>query len=304
MGLRRSGGARSRPAALRGLRAAIYTCTFRDYDNLLSPLAATPGCAHLHFSDRRAPLTPGWRFRPLPRAAAGRPTNEANRYCKILAHRVLPQVDLSVYVDGNILLRADLSPMMAEFLDSGADLALFRHEVPGWTVEDDITRALETGRVAPERRAAARRLLEDARAEGRAGLPVTSNAVLFRRHDRPALADLLDAWWQETARTAMRDQFTLPGLLAGSGLRVHYWPWHYRDPANGVFASVPHRGPAPRRWGVLSELQAASVTRARYSPFDRLIQRRLVGPARRALGRPDTPPDLLRPAARPQPEGE
>ncbi len=290
--------------AARVLRKLVYTCTFDSYDNLLSPLARTPGTPFLHFSDRPAPLTFGWRFRPLPGAVAGWPQNEANRYCKLLPHRVLPDVDLSIYIDGNILVLGDLTALIEEFVASDADIALIDHPVPGNTVAQEIRRALDLDRIVPERRHLAERQIADYEGRGWADLPVSFNCILFRRHDRPGMSDLMEAWWEETHRTILRDQTSLAGVLAESGLRSHRWAWDLEGKDNPHFVRYMHRVPGARRWGALSDAQAASLLRAPYSRVDRTFQRYVVAPLRRAMGRPPVKETFLRPAAQPLPKGD
>ncbi|RDC71448.1 DUF616 domain-containing protein [Rhodovulum sp. 12E13] len=289
--------------AARAMRKVVYTCTFDSYDNLMSPLARTPGTPFLHFSDRAAPLTFGWRFRPLPGAVAGWPQNEANRYCKLLPHRVLPDVDLSIYIDGNILVLGDLTPLIEEFVASDADLALFPGE-NNRTVEEEILLVLKGDRLSPERAVAAKAQLAEYRRQGGADLPITMNGILFRRHGRARLDRLMEEWWEETRRWAMRDQFSLPPLLAASDVTVHSWNWQYFHKSNPYFSVKMHRVPGPRRWGALSDAQAASLLRAPYSRVDRTFQRYVVAPLRRVMGRPPVKETFLRPAAQPLPKGD
>ena len=46
---------------------------------------------------------------------------------KFFPERILPEAELSVYVDANTLILSDLTPLIAEFAASGADIGLFRH---------------------------------------------------------------------------------------------------------------------------------------------------------------------------------
>ena len=237
-------------------RIAIYTSTFSSYDVLLSPLRMTPGCDYIAFCDTPQPMARKWHFLSMPEGTEGMPQNEANRYCKLFHTRVLPDHDVSIYVDGNILLCADLTPLIEEFLASGADIALFP--------------AAGNRSVAEEIRISghAVRPLQDLRAAGLADLPVTMNGILFRRHDRPELDRLMQDWWDDINRYAMRDQYSLPGLLATSDVTVHRWGWEYYHVDNPYFAVYAHRIGKPR---LLPDLIRASQIRGRFRTPDRLI---------------------------------
>ena len=249
------------------MKTAIYTSTFSDYDILMSPVRKTPGCDYVAFVDKSQPLVRHWQFRPLPKETAKLRQNEANRFCKLFPTRILPGYDMSIYVDGNILIGADLSPLIAEFMASGADIALFPGQ-NGRTVEEEIELTLQLGAVRPERLEAALRQLADLRVKGVADLPVTMNGILFRRHDRPRLDALMEAWWKDINTYAMRDQYGLPGLLAASDVAVHHWDWQYFYTVNPYFRVYAHRKGSPR---FLTDLTYASRMRARFSLPDKIL---------------------------------
>lgn len=252
-----------------GMRVAIYTSTFSDYDILMSPLKTTPGCSYIALTDTPQSFTRHWRFRPLPDATRNMAQNEANRYCKLFPNRLLPEWDVSIYVDGNILILQDLSPLIKEFLESDADIALFPGQYDR-TVAEEITLTLERDKVRPERRNAALEQLSYLRERGFDGLPITMNGVLFRRHDRPRLDELMEAWWNDINRFAMRDQFSLPGLLATSDVAVHHWGWQYFHQKNPYFHVYSHRIGRPR---ILSDAVFASRVRSQFDTLDSIAWR-------------------------------
>ena len=43
---------------------------------------------------------------------------------KFFPHRILPEAEISIYVDANTLILADLTPLIEEFAASGADIGL------------------------------------------------------------------------------------------------------------------------------------------------------------------------------------
>lgn len=258
-------------------RVAVYTCTYASYDILLSPQKMTPGCDYIAFVDQTQSTAKRWDCRPLPAEVENLPQNEANRYCKLFPMRILPEYDISIYLDGNIFIGADLTPLIDQFIASGADLALF----PGQgnrTVEEEIELTLERGAVREDRVAAAQRQLADLRAKGEADLPITMNGVLFRKHASPHLEPLMQAWWEDINKYAMRDQYGLPGLLNQSPVQVHHWDWQYFYTENPYFSVRPHRTSGMGWW---AEQIHASQARRTYALPDRILwslHRRITGP--------------------------
>lgn len=241
----------------------VYACTDLAYDQIFSPVAPTPGVEFLLFADRRPRLVRGWRWRPLPAAARGLTPTLANRHAKFFPHRLLPEAgvtpEISVYVDANTLILADLSPLLAEFAASDADIGLFRHR-ERTSPEEELAFARAVGKI-PE--ADAGKGVAQLGAYRAAGLPhdapFTENAIIFRRHGRPALEAAMELWWRELETWTRRDQLSLPWVLFRSGLAVKLWDWNYKY-ENPYFLRYPHRR------GPLSDLNVFLKNKRHYGP--------------------------------------
>lgn len=246
-------------------KAVVYACTDLAYDRIFPPVAPTPGADFLLFSARRPRFAGAWRWRPLPAEASGLTPTLANRWAKFFPERLLPaDTAVSVYLDANTLVLADLTPLLAEFLASDADIGLFRHQERtspeaelefGHAVGKIMQAELEPGR-AQLRRYRADGLPEDA--------PFTENAILFRRHGRPRLAAAMDLWWEELGAGVRRDQLSLPWVLHRLRVPVKLWDWNYKYP-NPYFMRYPHRR------GALADLNVFLKNRQQYGPVQRAV---------------------------------
>jgi len=203
-----------------------------------------------------------------------------SRYPKILPHRVLPDAGITVWVDGNVVILADLTPLIDAFRRSGADLALFPHPT-GRTVDDEIDAAQERGLVGDQDRADA--LRRRYRASGVLDTPVTENTILFRRAGSPALEAAMERWWAELTGQTERDQICLAHALADQGVRVHRWDWHFDDAGCPWFRRIPHR-PADLPTRLLTGAHFLGDYRADYRLLRGLV--RAGGRVRRRLALP------------------
>lgn len=247
------------------MKVVVYACTFLDYDQVFAPVVVVPGVDYVLFSDRRPRFLRVWRWRPLPEAARGLGQTMTNRYCKFFPHRLFPDADLSVYVDGNILLKGDLAPLIAEFVASDAEIGLFRHQSRA-SLAEELAFCVEVGKLKGADAEAGARQVAGYHA---AGLPdrhvLTENAVIFRRHrDADALDRAMELWWGEMQRHTRRDQLSLPWALHVSGLRVKLWPWTYTR-ANAYFVSYPHRA------SIAAIIKSFIFAKTHYGPINRRI---------------------------------
>jgi Protein of unknown function (DUF616) len=217
----------------------VYSCTFSSYDFNFGPFVHTPSARMLRFTDARRPRG-NWELRPIPEEAALQPSHTlVNRYMKMFPRRFFPDSDVAVYVDGNILIKSDLTPLLDEFKASGADLALFRHP-HGRTLDEEIEFAL-IHRVEPQQRELASAQRARYRDLGLLDSRVSENSIIFYRVSRDIVDELSALWWQETTAYAHRDQFSLPYVLSVVPVRVHYWSWHFKATPNPYFDQYPHR---------------------------------------------------------------
>lgn len=222
------------------MRCVVYTCAFPDYDFIFDPLVMTPGVAHVVFGPPTLKRLKGWQWRPLPKAVDGFSQTMANRYCKFFPHRLFPDADITIYVDGNITVCGDIRPLIEEFIASDADIGLFKHPVRS-TLGEELDICKKAGKIRVEE-------YEKADAQIAAyfqdGLPgdyiLTQNGIIFRRNDRTNVVAAMTLWWNHMERYVWRDQLSGPYVIWKSQLSVKIWDWIYSK-ENPFFILYSHK---------------------------------------------------------------
>lgn len=247
------------------MKIVVYTCTFLDYDDVFSPVSQTPDVDFVLIADRRPRFVRGWRWRPFPTETVGMSQHMANRWCKLFPHRVFPDADASVYLDGNVLVQGDLTPLLREFLDSGAPIGLFRHSART-TVAEEAAFCLKRGKIGEADASALEAQLAAYRA---AGMPddqfLSENGVIFRRHT-PETDAAMRLWWSELETRTRRDQISLPYVMHATGMPARVWNWTYHS-GNTFFVKYPHAGKAPTPVRIKTQL----FVRKKYGPLSRIF---------------------------------
>jgi hypothetical protein len=193
-------------------RLVVYTALFGDYDDLFLP---TPGqaesCDFVVFTDR-ADVPPPWR-----RAAgcydAANPFKQ-NRFYKLLPHRLFPDYEWSLYLDGNIDLRMDPVEFLDRYCRPGLDFFVFRHPRRA-SILDELAACIEMRKDDAERMV--RQVAEYFESGFRHSFALTENNIMLRRHNDPALAALSEAWWDEVRSKSQRDQLSLSYVVEKTG---------------------------------------------------------------------------------------
>ena len=168
-----------------------------------------------------------------------------NRWCKFFPHRVFPDHDVSIYIDGNIKLMRPLDDLLAAFLSSDADIGLFKH--PSRTsVAEELAACVEMGKLSADKaRIVADRLRFYGATSNLSTVPFTENGIIFRRHAAPHQGEMMELWWKEY-NWVFRDQIALPWVLQQTQIKVGVWNWSYRTPNLWFLGPViPHLANLP-----------------------------------------------------------
>ncbi|MEM1300947.1 MAG: hypothetical protein AAGH17_00050 [Pseudomonadota bacterium] len=222
----------------------------------------------------------GWQHRTLPNVTDAKTARVLSRFPKLRPHGVLDTYDIAVWIDASIEITGDLTPLIRDFLDTGADVALFPHP-SGRTVEEEFNFAIKGGRIGPE--------FYDIAAEQKArygdmGLldrKIVEASIICYRMSSDALRPAGEAWWHEVTHYTERDQVSQPYAMQDPALRIHLWDWHFKQ-NNPYFRRHPHR-PKTLIQRMKTGAECLSDTRFEY----RLVRYAIRGAAliKRALSR-------------------
>jgi hypothetical protein len=234
----------------------VYTAIFGDIDRLWPPYPpALGGARHVCFSDkprderglwndkgfvkgsgdRMTPGGPFWQVRVVQ--AKWKPRRSA-RYYKALPHRVFPDADAWVWIDGNLRLLIPPGKAVKKWLKG--DLATFNHP-DRRCLYDEAAFCASKGKDKRAVLTAQTDRYRDAGMPAGWGLPET-RCVIRRNTER--VRTLNELWWLEMERYSVRDQVSLPFLCWKAGMRWDVIPgraWVGGKNVNRDFWFVRHK---------------------------------------------------------------
>ncbi len=225
-------------------RRCVYTVVTGGYEPVLEQhIARQHDTDLICFTDSDAPAGTGWQVRPLE-LILPEDTNRSSRYPKLLPHRVLPDYDVSLYIDNNVLLTVDPAAMFERFLPPDVPMAAFAHSFRD-TLRDEFEEVVKVGKEAAW---VCEEQLRHYEATDPAALDLRPiiGGFLFRRHADPLVQATMERWWFHVLRYSRRDQLSLMVVAREMGLDIlvhevdnhlseyHEWPrGPRRDPRGG-----------------------------------------------------------------------
>lgn len=217
-------------------RSIVYTCVFDNYDVIFAPIVVTPDVDYILLTDDPTLTVEGWTTLIVKRVMGC--SSLTNRYYKIIGPDLLGQYSTSIYVDGNIRILGDLSPLIADFRQAKYDIGLFLHPSRN-TVAEEVDACIGLGKVS----CAHTILLEHQLLREQGFLDqgiLTENNVLIRSNFSAPLRNAMTYWWKWVLAHSGRDQISLPYVRQKFQLSERVYPYNARTP-NPFFGRYPHR---------------------------------------------------------------
>lgn len=195
------------------MKKVVYTAVFGRYDNV-SPVNPEWECTFICFTDSHELLSDGWIIVVVD--TNGESPAQANRRYKMLPHKYFPDFDYSLYVDGNIRIVADPTPLFEKYMGDGL-IAIPKHQDRNCAYVEAVV-CIESGRVDKE--ITERQMLRYAKDGFPEKFGVTENGLMLRRHHDKNVIILMESWWNEYCGGARRDQLSLPYLIWRNNINI------------------------------------------------------------------------------------
>lgn len=223
------------------MRLVVFTTVLgKVTDPLKEPEPAYPNVEYRCFTDQRL-SSQRWTIVRVPRSTY--PCFDSRRM-KILSHKTVPDADITLWIDAAFQIHCDPRAVACQWLQN-SDIAALRHPHRD-NIEQEGRQIIKLG-LAPQDPILAQ--IED---YARQGFPahsqkrITSTGLCLRRHS-PQVRRFNETWWELFSATGhTRDQMSVDFALHKTGLKVAYFPGHYRDTQMATFhtdRSWRHRKP-------------------------------------------------------------
>jgi hypothetical protein len=162
---------------------------------------------YFYFSENQSNIVEPWKFKRIDIQHLN--AKDQNRYIKIHPHKVLPEYDITLYIDGSIQIVGDIYEMVTKALQLEGDIFLYDH--------------FERNCIYSEAAACAYyshdwiwTIARQMRRYSREGYPVNNGlyeAGVILRRNTERVSKIMEYWWLEYSQGVKRDQLSLPYVL-------------------------------------------------------------------------------------------
>lgn len=186
---------------LKKCKMVIYTAIFGSYDNLNDPEYIEDNCDYVCFTDDENLKSDIWDIRIIKDMDINHTRKMAEQY-SILAHKYFSEYKISVYVDGNVLIKGSFREYSLKYMKHHNMLA-FPHPWR-YCAYDEAIFSKKCDNYKEDN------LYDMIARYEKEGLPknmgLISAGIMVRRHNESDVIKTMECWWDEVKANSSNDQ--------------------------------------------------------------------------------------------------
>ena len=186
---------------LKKCKMVMYTAIFGKYDDLKDPIYIDDNCDYVCFTDDETLTSNVWDVRVVKDMDISHNRKMAEAYA-VLPHKYFSEYELSVYVDGNVVIRGDLREYAIKYMEH-SNMLTFPHP---WRccAYDEIDFSMKSIQYMKDN---FDKMLYKYKEEGFPhDMGLISAGVLVRRHNEEDVIRTMECWWNEIKEYSSNDQ--------------------------------------------------------------------------------------------------
>ncbi|MBR1756220.1 MAG: BNR-4 repeat-containing protein [Alphaproteobacteria bacterium] len=202
-------------------KIVIYTALVNHYDSIKIPQILHPNIDYICFTNQPIKDTGVWQIMACPWLDAD--STRTARYIKTHPHYLLPEYEIAIWLDSNLLICGDIFPYIEKFLTSDCAVGAVWHP-QRQNIYQEVKACDELKKDNADIMYAQ---VEIYRQEGfEHNDLIESNFMMFKLTN-PKVPFFLNMWWSQIESFSRRDQLSLNYCLQKCGLN-----WHPLFPKN------------------------------------------------------------------------
>ena len=183
----------------------IYTCITNGYDSLYEIQSYISDYDFICYTDNPHLKSRTWEIRNIPDHIKTLSYVKQQRYIKTHPHELFPEYDISIWIDGNIDILEDPTPLINEYCV----------EVPEHPARNCIYK--EGKECIAQRKDTSTNINKQLNRYKKEGFPnnygLIQSGIIIRRHNNEKCIKLMNAWWNEIEKGSHRDQLSFNYVL-------------------------------------------------------------------------------------------
>ena len=221
------------------MNIVVYTVISGDYDKkLIEPKLIDESINYYCFTDNTSFKSKTWNIIPIENILNLERNDQISRYYKFFSHKVLPEHDISIYIDGNIEIISSLDPFINEFLNSNRNFGCLGHPQRENLLQEIIACHLQNKFKHDD----LHKIYDQVRFYEEEKFSLLSKlyaATILVKKNNEEIKKLTENWWKIVQSYTCRDQISLSYALWKTKVTPYVFSVNILD-ENPYFKRYPH----------------------------------------------------------------
>ena len=232
-------------------KGVIYTCITGNYEAIQPLSVKSKDFDYVCYTDQKV-TSDFWEIRPIPEKVKKYDDKRINRYIKLHPHEFFSEYPLSIYIDGNVDIRGDVSAYINKYC-SEKNISIFAGQHPERTcIYKEAERVIKAKKDEGKNVWPQMARYEKEKFPKNYGL--TQNCIMIRRHNDEKCIKTMNVWWEEVLHNSYRDQLSLFYAIWKTGNKSYkilpkdifkgpYFVWEMHHKKEGSKRKTPETNP-------------------------------------------------------------
>ena len=212
---------------IKNSKIAIYTAFTGDYDTLKEPEVIDENCDYICFTDNPNLESNTWKIIQMDETTLD--NNRKAKQYKLLPHKYLKDYKYSFWLDGTFRIKGSIREYIYKNIKADSPMLCVVH-----TERECVYEEYEASKIIPRYpRSVMEEQINYYKKQGfpkKHGLGVMG--AIFRKHDDPAVIQVMEDWWQENIRFTNQDQLSFAYVCWKNDFHpsvslIYYWDNEY-----------------------------------------------------------------------------
>ena len=191
-------------------KVVVYTCILGNYDKLHEPIYVNHNIDYYAICDFDIPKESTWNKIDIHDINNIKDLDNIKkaRYIKMHPSEIFPDYDYSIWIDGNIIIMADIMPVIINMLASEKKIACHMHPLRNKLSTEG--KAIVALRRKVDKSIMSKQIHDYYHDGYKDTNEILETTIIARKNNDKRVDDLMDCWWKQIIKYTTRDQLSLP----------------------------------------------------------------------------------------------
>lgn len=199
------------------MKICVYTCITGSYDKVNELKIKESDIDYYLFTNNKRIKSNTWNVIYLDDKNIT--DHLLSRKIKILGHKIIDKYDISVYIDGNIIIKSEIKKFLKDVMDKNDKYVAFKHSERN-SIAEEMEACIKYKKETKDNIEKLKKFYEKENFKDNIGL--AENTIHVKKHNDPKVKETMKLWYSMVKKYSGRDQLSLMYAISKTKLKIKW----------------------------------------------------------------------------------